>query len=344
MATLDHPFEAMIEACRQGNLQQVEGLWDCADFPHHTMIFKATAVGDPEQKEFELEQNALHVACESGRDDVVEFLIKKGINPCKVDSLGRSSLLIACEYKHLDCAELCLAPDLTWSERPDNISRTPFLLACLSDNLGLVKLLYEQGVDISSSPSMMIRSPSGSRSCKVSLCPLAAAVFSGSSKMIEFLLRLRVNAKTPSRCLSCTGECPSGLDGLTPLALARQLGDHRIIKLVSAGSKRERKASVKERAEQIGVDLPPTPPEAREPTRALQRHQKTCHQKVDRAETKLLLEKGDSIAQMQQERRQSRARLAVERSFAKNGQKYLAQRKRKKPAAAEEEADIDEEE
>ena len=78
-------------------------------------------------------------------------------------------------------------------------------------------------------------------------------------------MRLRVNAKTPSRCLSCTGECPSGLDGLTPLALARQLGDHRIIKLVSAGSKRERKASVKERAEQIGVDLPPTPPEAREP-------------------------------------------------------------------------------
>ena len=139
MATLDHPFEAMIEACRQGNLQHVEELWDRADFPHHTMIFKATAVGDPEQKEFELEQNALHVACESGHDDVVEFLIKKGINRCKVDSLGRSSLLIACEYKHLDCAELCLAPDLTWSERPDNIGRTPFLLACLSDNLGLVK-------------------------------------------------------------------------------------------------------------------------------------------------------------------------------------------------------------
>ena len=92
------------------------------------------------------------------------------------------------------------------------------------------------------------------------------------------------------------------------------------------------------------MDLPPTPPEARESTRALQRHQKACHQKVDRAETKLLLEKGDSIAQMQQERRQSRARLAVERSFAKNGQKYLAQRKRKKSAAAEEEADIDEEE
>ena len=294
----------------QGDLLRVEELWDRADYPHHTMIFKATAVDDPEQKEFALEQNAMHVACESGHGNVVAFLKKKGISPCKVDSLGRSSLLIACEFGHLDCAELCIAPDLTWSERPDNTGRTPFLLACLSDNISLVKLLYERGVDISSSPTMMVRSPSGGSRCKVSLCPLAAAVLSGASGVVEFLLRLRVpNAKTPAKCLFCTGECPSGLDGLTPLALARKLGDDRITKLVSADSQRERRATpVKERAENTGVDLPPTPPEARvqssaspatraKSKRALQRHQKACQQKVDRAEKKKLVEKGDFLSQ-----------------------------------------------
>ena len=309
----------------QGDLLRVEELWDRADYPHHTMIFKATAVDDPEQKEFALEQNAMHVACESGHGNVVAFLKKKGISPCKVDSLGRSSLLIACEFGHLDCAELCIAPDLTWSERPDNTGRTPFLLACLSDNISLVKLLYERGVDISSSPTMMVRSPSGGSRCKVSLCPLAAAVLSGASGVVEFLLRLRVpNAKTPAKCLFCTGECPSGLDGLTPLALARKLGDDRITKLVSADSQRERRATpVKERAENTGVDLPPTPPEARvqssaspatraKSKRALQRHQKACQQKVDRAENFFLVEKGDFfIAETQEERRLSRDRLTV---------------------------------
>ena len=57
-------------------------------------MFKATAVDDAEQSEFTLEQNALHVACESGRDDIIRFLMKKGMGPCKVDSLGRSSFLI----------------------------------------------------------------------------------------------------------------------------------------------------------------------------------------------------------------------------------------------------------
>jgi hypothetical protein len=227
------------------------------------MMFKATAVDDPEQSEFTLEQNALHVACKSGRDDITRFLMKKGTNPCKVDSRGRSSLLIACEYGHLDCAELCVVPDLTWSERPDNNGRTPFLLACLSDNIGLVKLLYERGVDLSRSPTMMYRSPSRVSFWKVSLCPLSAAVLSGSSDVVAFLIRLRVNTKTPIRCLSCTRECPSGLDGLTSLALAKELGDDGITKLVSAGSQHQhRETSVKERVEKIGVDLLPTPPEA----------------------------------------------------------------------------------
>ena len=64
------------------------------------MKFKVTEVDDPEQKEFVLEQNALHVACEGGFADVARFLMKMGIRPCTVDSLGRSSLLIACEYAH----------------------------------------------------------------------------------------------------------------------------------------------------------------------------------------------------------------------------------------------------
>ena len=38
----------------QGDLLRVEELWDRADYPHHTMIFKATAVDDPEQKELAL--------------------------------------------------------------------------------------------------------------------------------------------------------------------------------------------------------------------------------------------------------------------------------------------------
>ena len=52
-----------------------------------------------------------------------------------------------------------------------------------------------------------------------------------------------------------------------------------------------------------------------------------------------MVEKGDFIAEIQEERRLSRDRL--ERlSIAKNRQEYLAQRKRRKAAAAEEEAGV----
>ena len=53
-----------------------------------------------------------------------------------------------------------------------------------------------------------------------------------------------------------------------------------------------------------------------------------------------MVEKGDFIAEIQEERRLSRDCLAVRLSFAKNRQEYLAQRKRRKAAAAEEEAGV----
>ena len=317
-------------------------LWDRADFPRHTMKFKVTEVDDPEQKEFVLEQNALHVACEGGFADVARFLMKKGIRPCTVDSLGRSSLLIACEYAHFECAELVIAPDLAWSEKPDNNGRTPFILACNSSNAGLVKLLYRRGVDIHKPAPLIIRCPSGKTSCKIAFNPLAAAVISGSSEVVSCLLQLGVTDKTPSKCLSCISECPSGFDGLTPLQLAEKVGDDCIRRKVAADTKRQRRETpVKLRAEKSGVCLPPTPAgvrgglESSSPVtkaaskKALQRHQKACQQAVDRAEKRILIEDGDETAEIQHERNSARNAQANARSFAKNGEAYLMQRKRK---------------
>ena len=266
-------------------------LWDRADFPRHTMKFKVTEVDDPEQKEFVLEQNALHVACEGGFADVARFLMKKGIRPCTVDSLGRSSLLIACEYAHFECAELVIAPDLAWSEKPDNNGRTPFILACNSSNAGLVKLLYRRGVDIHKPAPLIIRCPSGKTSCKIAFNPLAAAVISGSSEVVSCLLQLGVTDKTPSKCLSCISECPSGFDGLTPLQLAEKVGDDCIRRKVAADTKRQRRETpVKLRAEKSGVCLPPTPAGVRVASRwGVRANKKSCCEKTAYTHARILV-------------------------------------------------------
>ena len=327
---------------------RVEELWKRADFPRRTMECNATSVDDPEQEEFVFEQNALHVAREGGSANDVRFLMKKGIFPCTVDSPDRSSLLIACEYAHLECAELVIAPDVTWSEMPDNNGRTPFVFVCHSSNAGLVKLLYRRGVDIHKPAPLMIRCPSGKTSRKVSFNSLTAAVISGSSEVVSCRLRLGVNYKTPSKCLSCVSECPRGFDGLAPLQLAKKFENDCIRRMVENCKRQRRETPVKLRAKKIGMDLPPTPVgvqdgiESGSPvtkaasTRALQRHQKACQQKVDLAKKRILVEEGDGIAVLQHERQSASNVQANGRSFANNGQAYLAQHERKKAATEEE--------
>ena len=117
--------------------------------------------------------------------------------------------------------------------------------------------------------------------------PLAAAVISGSSEVISCLLQLGVIDKTPSKCLSCTSECPSGFGGLTPLQLTKKVGGSCIRRKVAADTKRQRRETpVKLRAEKSGVDLPPAPAGLRgglesgppvtkaAPKKALQRHER----------------------------------------------------------------------
>ena len=109
-----------------------------------------------------------------------------------------------------------------------------------------------------------------------------------------------------------------------------------IDELVS-GKRPRRTTPVKQRAAKMGVDLPPTPSGIREALatgdkerkqdarRQLQRHQKACHQKVDRAETAAAGNPG-----LCHYRNQALARDAKKRSWDRHKTAWLENRKARK--------------
>ena len=73
--------------------------------------------------------NALHIACRGGQEDVVSFLIGRGIDPNQPNTQGKTPLMLCCEVP----STLCIRHLLQAGAKPNNCGRSnakyPLLLA-----------------------------------------------------------------------------------------------------------------------------------------------------------------------------------------------------------------------
>ena len=166
-----------------------------------------------------------------------------------------------------------------------------------------VQFLWKQGSDIDAKHV----SRGEKTACKVCVTPLhVACIYAGRgdadySAIVKKLLEW--NADTKLTALSSSPDCVSAYDGLTPLEILSVDDDFRasredllILFQPSHRRKRKRTTPVKARAVKVGLELPPTPAGVRDQIASaspnthkqgkarLQRHQKACQQKVQRAE------------------------------------------------------------
>ena len=333
---------AFRDACRNGDVDQARALWPMSEFPRESFKFIASEPwNDP--RECEYFQNALHAACEDGHVDIVKFLVLEKHMPIgKTDSFGRTPLKIACEGGHTECASLVIGGNDDLQKMADRHGQTPFHAACCSGaDDELIQLLYRRGVELSTPASMWHQSSNG-HWCKLMITPVAGAVLSESTSVVGRLLAWGIDSQSPTRCQTCVGPCSGEMDGLAPLQIANLQGLGDIIPLLTEKKKRRlRKTPMKTRAENVGVVLAPTPaglrdavesssPATRSKARhGLQRHHKSCEQKVARAE---LMQSSDESAK---ERFISKRRLAVQRSSAKNKAKYAQNRKVRQQSASQ---------
>ena len=187
----------------------------------------------------------------------------------------------------------------------------------------LVSWLIERGANIQAPLSVPWSGLAGEEIC-VCMTSLAFATITGRVDIVKLLLewgahRHVLDAKLPE------------LD-LTPLELAEQSNHTAVLELIhsTGGSKRPRRQTpVKDRAVKVGLELPPTPAgvreaiehgspsKQREAKRKLQRHQKGCHQKVDRAEARA----ADVNSARSKRFRQDRSQQAMESYWRKRNSK-----------------------
>ena len=291
---------ALLEACRKGDLRRVESMWPLAKLPRET--FKSVVrregpdcVDGPPVPEFEQFENVLHAACAGGHLDVIKYLVEKQhmfLDTC--DALGRSPLKIACDGGHTACAKVLGASYAPIVNLADRDGQTPFHVACSKGNVELIELLHRYGADLNTPSTQWLRHEDDRHWCKVRLTPFAAAVLSDSRPAVDCLLRFpSTDCETRVECTSCAegfelGNCD--LRCMDPL-------ECRATGAIESKPKRQRRTTpVKDRAAKVGLALPPTPAGLRDriaestitdlrlARKEMQRHQKKCQQKTERAE------------------------------------------------------------
>ena len=277
----------------------------------------------------------LHAAVMGGSAEIVSCLadlhVENGVTLNGVDTLGRTPFKLACSNGDLECAQImwvraCGArseSSVAMRDTADETGQTPFHAACEAGCCALVVWLYELGANFEtpapsyfslfeSSDKVTEGSPSAVALIRVS--PLVCTTLHSYTEITKLLLEWGANRQATAELIRCTGDGDCPYDSKVPLEIARliarhpddgdslKLTDHAPESLVglfknNGGPKRQRRETpVKARAENVGVQPPPTPAGVRsdikngspnmktEARHKLQKHKKACQQKVERAE------------------------------------------------------------
>ena len=196
----------------------------------------------------------------------------------------------------MECAKLVLTGCTNVHNMADKDGQTPFHAACTSGNMALVELLCRIGVDSLNKPAFLWQKAERTEKWhQLSLSPIAAAVCFHCKGVIRLLRECNLDAESPLVCNTCPlNKCGFG-GGCTPIELAER---HGLAVALKGKAKCKHTTPVPDHAAKLGLALRPTPDGVRDQLsssspsirdkgrRAMQRHQKACHQLVDRAELK----------------------------------------------------------
>ncbi|XP_046574271.1 serine/threonine-protein phosphatase 6 regulatory ankyrin repeat subunit B-like [Haliotis rubra] len=187
-------------------------------------------------------KNILHVACLSDNVDIAEYLLSHGIsNIDSTDKTGRTPVICAAEKGSKKVFDLLVSKGCNLSV-VDDLSRNILHVACLSDNVDLVKDLISHGItDIESrgedgaTPVMYAAEKGNKRvvdllvnkGCKLSVVDdrgrniLHVACLSDNVDLVKDLISHGI-ADIESR----------GEDGATPVMYAAEKGNKRVVDLL----------------------------------------------------------------------------------------------------------------
>jgi len=117
---------------------------------------------------------ALHAACSSGHNDVVEFLMQQGVSEAVKDSGGRSCLMLSAAGGHTSCIQTLINSG-SLLEEADNEGLTALNHAIINNQCCSAQVLLQRGANVNCVDS-------SGRS------PLDIAIYQGSPEMVEILL------------------------------------------------------------------------------------------------------------------------------------------------------------
>jgi len=124
--------EALLRSAFDGNLAQVE-----------LLIGKGAAVNLEGPKK----RTPLILAASNGHNSVVEFLVSKGADVNASDSGGQTALTYACRRSFNETAAFLLEHGADVNAQSKKKGVTSLMLAAVSDNVDLVRLLLENEAD-----------------------------------------------------------------------------------------------------------------------------------------------------------------------------------------------------
>ncbi|XP_030051617.1 NF-kappa-B inhibitor epsilon [Microcaecilia unicolor] len=138
-------------------------------------------------------QSPLHLAVYLDQAEVVQALVRKGVNLELQDQNGNTPLHIACQWDHLHCAQILLQEDepVSSSQIRQNLQLQNWKgLACLhiatlKQNYSLISLLLRRGADIN------VQEGTGGKT------PLHLAVETQNCSVVSYLLRMGALVDAP---------------------------------------------------------------------------------------------------------------------------------------------------
>ena len=153
---------------------------------------------------------ALHAAANSGKKDIVEFLISKGANVDAKDAYyGVTPLYYAAMHNYEDIADLLLAKGADVNAKEEDGHYTLLYYAIWDNSKDAIKLLISKGANVN------VKDESG-------YTPLVFAVWENDKDMVELLIDKGADINIEDN------------DGYTPLYWAAMEGNKELVELLTA--------------------------------------------------------------------------------------------------------------
>ena len=136
-------METNLEAKVCGTTVLIHACYDNAPNNHITTLIKARADVNAVD---ETKKTALYWASSFGRDTIVKKLIEAGANPNTTNEL--SPLAVACNNNYVSTVKELVGCSRTDINYADSWGITPLMIACLKNNVYIIRILVKAGANV----------------------------------------------------------------------------------------------------------------------------------------------------------------------------------------------------